>query len=445
MIDRLIHDAAREVPSSEFVAGSGGSFTYQGAAQIIDRVAAQLQRRGVTRLAFHVQDSPRLILLLCACAAAGVDACALDRSWPANDVAETLRRFELPILVADSDLSIDGAQVIRIDQFFSGAENAQPTPPPSQSRLLILTSGTTGVPKGAWYTWDRLIAQSRPSPRWTGLRWLLAYHLNHFAALHMLAHVIANRGCIVVPASGSVTDAVAALEEQRVQCISATPTFWRQLLAQLERDRARSLPVRQVTLGGEAVPSGLIERLQDYFPHARISQVFATTESGSCLSVRDGREGLPASLLEEGQVRIVEGELHVPAAHGMLGYFGDAPVENGWWPTGDLVELRGDRIHFVGRKSEVINVGGVKVHPLPVEQVVQSVPGVTAAHCYGRANPVSGQIVSVDVVPAPGVDRAALETAIHQAVASLPRHAQPRLVRFVEQLETVNRKVLRRS
>ena len=107
--------------------------------------------------------------------------------------------------------------------------------------------------------------------------------------------------------------------------------------------------------------------------------------------------------------------------------------------------MRGDRIHFVGRKSEAINVGGVKVHPLPVEQVVQSVPGVAAAHCYGRANPVSGQIVAVDVVPAPGADRAALEAAIHQAVAALPRHAQPRLVRFVEQLETVNRKVMRRS
>src|SRR5205823_6801904 len=124
---------------------------------------------GMKQLAFHLQDSPQLILLLCACAAAGVDACVLNRSWPANDVAETLRRFELPVLVADSDLSIDGAQVIQIDQFLSGARDAQPAPLTSQSRLLILTSGTTGVPKAAWYTWERLIAQTRPSSRWTGL------------------------------------------------------------------------------------------------------------------------------------------------------------------------------------------------------------------------------------------------------------------------------------
>src|SRR5213079_1972400 len=106
------------------------------------------------------------------------------------------------LLLADSDVAIDGADVVHIDRFFSDAKDAAPTPPPAQPRLLILTSGTTGAPKGAWYTWERLIAQSKASPRWTGLRWLLAYHLNHFAGLHLLAHVIVNRACIVVPASG---------------------------------------------------------------------------------------------------------------------------------------------------------------------------------------------------------------------------------------------------
>jgi acyl-CoA synthetase (AMP-forming)/AMP-acid ligase II len=116
----------------------------------------------------------------------------------------------------------------------------------------------------------------------------------------------------------------------------------------------------------------------------------------------------------------------------MLGYYGEPDVDDVWRPTGDLVEVRGDRIHFVGRTSEVINVGGVKVHPLPVEDVVSAVEGVELAHVYGRANPVSGEIVAVDVVARPGADEESLEDAIRAACAALPQAARPRRIRFVD-------------
>jgi acyl-CoA synthetase (AMP-forming)/AMP-acid ligase II len=153
--------------------------------------------------------------------------------------------------------------------------------------------------------------------------------------------------------------------------------------------------------------------------------------------VRDGRNGLPASVLERGedapvQFRVVDGELHTKSRVGMLGYYGEPDVDDVWRPTGDLVEVRGDRIHFVGRTSEVINVGGVKVHPLPVEDVVSAVEGVELAHVYGRANPVSGEIVAVDVVARPGADEESLEDAIRAACAALPQAARPRRIRFVD-------------
>src|SRR5207302_1178764 len=100
--------------------------------------------------------------------------------------------------------------------------------------------------------------------------------------------------------------------------------------------------------------------------------------------------------------------------------------ESEWRPTGDLVEIRDDRIHFVGRKTEIINVGGAKVHPLPVEEAVCSVPGVQLAAVYGRPNAVTGPIVAVDLVPAPAVgfyyvavdlaDPAACDRFIHNVI-----------------------------
>lgn len=467
MIHRLIHDAAAAAPDAACLIGPPRGYNYAEAAGEVSRLAGALRKRGLRRIGFHAYDSAALVLLLAGGAQAGIDACVLNRDDPPGEVNASVGRFELTAIIADSVFDLSGAQLIPVQELFNsgpaeavvpaGGENVAPIEN-AEARLLVLTSGTTGTPKGAWYTWSRLLAQARVKPQWAASRWLLAYHLNHFAGLHLLAHVVANRATLVIPSSPAVADAAAAMVQHGVQCASGTPTFWRLLLAELDQDRARSLPIRQVTLGGEAVPPDLPGRLADYFPRARISQIFATTEAGSCFSVRDGREGFAASLLQPGdndalpRARIVEGELQVRSDHGMVGYYDspsaaeDLPAEPGWRATGDLVEVRGDRVHFVGRKSEVINVGGVKVNPLPVEAVAQAVPGVRAVHCYGRRNAVTGQIVALDVVPAPDLDRPALESAIRDACrAALPRHAQPQWVRFVERLETVNQKVLRRS
>ncbi len=129
----------------------------------------------------------------------------------------------------------------------------------------------------------------------------------------------------------------------------------------------------------------------------------------------------------------------------MLGYHEGIDSDDEWRPTGDLVEVRGDRIQFVGRTTEIINVGGAKVHPLPVEEIVCSVPGVELAAVYGRSNAITGQIVAVDVVAEPGVNRAELEARIRTACQALPAAGRPRRVYFVDELQTRGNKVLRQE
>jgi acyl-coenzyme A synthetase/AMP-(fatty) acid ligase len=108
------------------------------------------------------------------------------------------------------------------------------------------------------------------------------------------------------------------------------------------------------------------------------------------------------------------------------------------------VVREGDRIRFVGRTSDRINVGGVKVHPLPVEEAVGAVAGVQVARAYGRPNPVTGQILALDVVPRPGVDTEVLEDEIRAACEALPPAGQPRLIRFVDDLAVSGGKIVRR-
>ena len=280
-------------------------------------------------------------------------------------------------------------------------------------------------------------------------RWLLAYAPNQFAGLQMLIHGAAAQATLVAAETFQPRDGLAAMRRWGVTHASGTPTFWRFLLAEMRGDGGPVPSLQQVTMGGEAVPSALIDQVRRAFPEARISQLYAATEMGLSISVRDGVAGMPVSVLEEGgevDFKIVDGELWVRSKSAMIGYFGEDPIAaDGWRASGDLVEIVGDRIQFRGRKSEVINVGGVKVHPLPIEDHVSKVRGVAVARAFGRPSAMVGHIVALEVVPMEGADEEQLRDAIREACASLPPAARPRNIKFVSTIDTAGNKLSRGS
>ena len=104
---------------------------------------------------------------------------------------------------------------------------------------------------------------------------------------------------------------------------------------------------------------------------------------------------------KEFKTRIVDGILHVKSQSAMLGYLNHPNpfTSDGWFITGDQVEVGGDYVRFLGRESEVINVGGEKVHPAEVESVLQELDEVAEAAVYAEDNPIVGSIVCADIVP----------------------------------------------
>ena len=142
--------------------------------------------------------------------------------------------------------------------------------------------------------------------------------------------------------------------------------------------------------------------------------------------------------------KVVDGELWVRSTSSMLGYYKEEPVDpDSWRPTGDLVEIVGDRVEFRGRKTEVINVGGVKVHPFPIEDRISQVPGVALARAFGRPNAMVGSIVAVEVVLAPGHDADEVDAQIRAATADLPPASRPRSIRFVQNIDLTGNKISR--
>ncbi len=446
MLIELLRQAATKAPEHPAVISAERSDTYAECLARSEAIARGLRQRGIARFGCAVTSPNDVVALLAGSSAVGSEACVYPAGLDRDGLNRLASAFGHQTIVTDHDHDQGAVQALPIDALpvLSGSLGRTP----EQRPVLILTTGTTGVPKGARHDWTRLVGTVRRPDESPGRRWLLAYNLNQFGGVQVLLHLLASRATLVAAASPDAKDVIEAIRVHGVTHVSATPTFWRLITGRLDAEQAAELPLQQITLGGEAVNDALLQKLNRLFPQARISQIYGATEFGTAVSVGDGRSGLPLSVLERDEnapvrLRIVDGELQMRSRIGMLGYYEGAEADGEWRPTGDIVEVRGDRIHFVGRTSEIINVGGVKVHPLPVEELVCSVEGVEMAAVYARSNPVTGQIVAVDVVASAGADTKALGAQIRAACESLPGAGRPRRVRFVDALNLRGHKVVR--
>lgn len=441
----LLRGAAEEVPEQTAVITPDGEHTFRGLLEAAETAGAELVERGIERFAILEDDPATVLVLLAAASLTGAEACVYPLAANEETIGLLREKLDHDVLVT----SRPGEGVLASAELTKSELPPLRGQPPESRPLLVLTTGTSGLPKGARHEWSRVLRVSlriKPTPEH---RWLLAYGLNQFGGLQILIHVLAARATLISARTFQPRDGLAAMRKHGVTHASGTPTFWRFLLSEIRGDGGTVPALRQVTLGGEAVPSALIDQLAATFPTAKISQIYGATEMGQNITVRDGVAGLPLSVLEEGgdvAFKVVDGELWVRSASSMLGYYGDEEIpDGGWRATGDLVEVVDDRIEFRGRTSEVINVGGVKVHPLPIEQVISRVEGVALVHAFGRPNAMAGNIVAVKVVPVAGTDTDDLDQRIRAACADLPPAARPRSIKYVDSMDTFGNKLSRKG
>jgi acyl-CoA synthetase (AMP-forming)/AMP-acid ligase II len=203
-------------------------------------------------------------------------------------------------------------------------------------------------------------------------------------------------------------------------------------------------------LSGEIADQGILNALHAFYPQAGIGHAFASTEAGVGFEVNDGLEGFPASLVGapgDVQIRVDDGSLRIRSARNAVRSAGDEHSaitdDDGFVDTGDMVERRGDRYYFLGRRSGIINVGGLKVYPEEVEAAINRHPAVRMSMVRSRRNPMTGSLVAADVVldgardpidaggTLPDFKREILQICRD----TLPPHKVPATIRFVPALE----------
>lgn len=426
MIETALERWAREHPGAPALVHDGRARSYADVLAEVAALAGTLRDGEVALVALAAAGAEEAAVGLAAAARAGCDILVLPPTASEATRAELRARH-------GADAVLEGGRLRPLDA--SGATRRAP-----DGRVVLFTSGTSGAPKPVVHSWRTLGAAVRDEPSLHGRRWFASYHPTAFAGLQVLAQAWATGGALVTSDRKDPHALLSMLAAAQVEVACGTPTFWRMLLAGARSADAPRPALRRITLGGEAVDDGLLDALRDAFPGAKLTHIYASTEMGACITVRDGRAGFPVELLggAEGgpQLDVRDGELWIRSPRAMRGYL-DGEARPDWFATGDLVEVRDGRVMFVGRRSETINVGGSKVLPARVEAVLRSVEGVIDAHVRGVKSSMVGEVVAATIVPVPGADRAALRSAVLAACrARLARHEVPAMLTFADALAT---------
>lgn len=290
-------------------------------------------------------------------------------------------------------------------------------PIPSKFCIGLFTSGTTGLPKLVFHSLQDVMPRNRKKSENCSC-WLLCYHPMSYAGLQVILQAVVANDILVVDVTADVKQKASLAIQSQITAISATPSFMRALLLCWRE----TLPVLElITLGGEIVDQATLDAVKQCFPDAAVRHIYATTEAGVLFSVKDGNAGFPKRWLDKSfngwQLQGKDTLILVNQARQI--------------DTGDCIDITNDRVIFIGRKDNVVNVGGIKVNLEDIEQQIINLDEVSDARVFVKANPITGALVCAEIC---ALNESLAKQTIRNLCQNLVPAARPRIVTYCEQL-----------
>lgn len=312
-----------------------------------------------------------------------------------------------------------------------------------ETEWVLLTSGTTGVPKMVSHSLDSLTSNiKRPKSNTERVIWASFNDARRFSGLQMFLQAVITEACLVLRNYDmSVADFLPGLVAAGATHVSGTPTHWRKVLMYPQREL---LHFQQITVVGEIAEQPLLDLLHEAFPQANITHIYGSTESGTGFSVHDKLAGFPAGLLGKvhsgAEFKVEDGRLKVRSVRSAKHYIGSLLTlknDDGFIDTGDVVQLVGERYMFLGRGSGAINVGGSQVLPEEVEAVLNDCPSVMVSRVKARKSVFTSSILVAEVVAVPRLDMSREELnalLLQKCRNALPPYKVPAIIKFVDDI-----------
>ena len=346
----------------------------------------------------------------------------LDPGLPPDRVGDLLHAFT-PATVETED----GSGPWRPD-------DARPTAPgtgaglPDGTAVVIATSGSSGVPKGAQLSADALLASARASldriGARHGTRWLCPLPTSHIAGLGVLIRSLVTETVPVVV--DGLDPAQRNLAVFGCGYVSLVPAQLRRML-----DVGASVSAfGAILLGGAAIPPGLLAGARA--AGARVVTTYGMSETcGGCVYNGLPLDGVRLRTAPDGRIQIA-GPVLFSGYRNRSDLTGSAVDEEGWFTTSDLGKIGPDgRVSIGGRADEMIKTGGEKVSPTEVAAILEGCPGVREAIVFGEPDSQYGQRVTAVVVPTHLSSPPRLQELRAAVRRTLPAYAAPRALLVV--------------
>jgi long-chain acyl-CoA synthetase len=463
---------------------------------LVTALAANLVKHGVQpgdRIALLFPNCPQFVIAYYAITRAGAIANPLNCLLGPGEVATILRDSGARLLLAHEALAplAHAAQghLPTLEQVIisgSPAASSDPTfedwlrPPaepvtlpagrPQDVAVLVYTSGTTGVPKGAMLTHQNLLANALAC-RDT----ILVGPEDCFATVLPLFHSFGATVCMILPILlGACSlhiprfQAAALLDTLRTSgatVFPAVPSMLALLLKVKDRSEDRLPALRLAVSGGAPLPLAVLQGFEDRFG-VPLLEGYGPTEASPVVSVnplvgtrKPGSVGPPlpgvevAIRAEDGRWLATGevGEICVRGPNVMAGYWQHLEataevIHDGWLLTGDMGKLDEEGyLYILGRQKDMIIVGGMNVYPREIEDVALTHPAVAEAAAVGVSHTLKGEVPRLFVVLREGA-AATEQTLLDHCRAHLAAFKCPEAVHFIAELpRTATGKVMKNA
>ncbi|MFC2097389.1 fatty acid--CoA ligase family protein [Bacteroidota bacterium] len=260
--------------------------------------------------------------------------------------------------------------------------------------LVLFTSGTSGQPKGAVHNFTKLLEKFKTKRK--SLRTVNFLLFDHWGGLNTLFHTISNTGVVLATKKRNPKDICEFIQKFKIELLPVSPTFLNLLILSEVYKEYDLSSLLLISYGTEPMPINTLTKSKSIFPDVKFQQTYGLIELGVLRSKSKSDDSLWVKVGGEGfDLRVVDNILQIKADSAMLGYL-NAPspfTEDGYFITGDFVEQDGEYLKIIGRKSEIINVGGEKVYPQEIENVILDLENVLEVTVYGEKHAITGNIV----------------------------------------------------
>lgn len=293
---------------------------------------------------------------------------------------------------------------------------------------LLFTTGTTGAPKGIYLTNKNIAAAARNINSFIQNNEndieLLALPVSHSFGLGRIRCVLSAGGSLVlVNGFTNIKGFFRTIEELHVTGLAFVPSAWAYIM-KMSGDKIKNYAgqLRYIEMGSEYMSISDKKHLKELLPHTNICMHYGLTEASRSVFLNFSADVENLDTLGKAspnvEIEIVndegavlseneEGEICIKGHHVATNYLGlsSGEVEEFFWQdyirTGDYgIRLKDDYVKIVGRKKEMINVGGKKVSPIEIEDVLNSIEGISESACIGIPDPngVLGEVVKAFLV-----------------------------------------------